>query len=105
LTNSTIWLSQIIHHWEDLFEGVEYQDIPIQYVQRMVIYLRNGETIDLHVKEVVQQHGLDYKKMEEALDDKLAKIEDKIKYVDWHIDTSKAADTISKATNQILGDL
>ena len=53
----------------------------------------------------MSKHGVDYRAMEQALDDKIATIEDKIKYVDWHIDTSKAADTIAEATNQTLGEL
>lgn len=88
-----------------MFEGVEYQDIPIQYVQRMVIHLKNGQVIDLYIKDIVSKHGVDYRAMEQALDDKIATIEDKIKYVDWHIDTSKAADIIAEATNQTLGEL
>ena len=64
MTDSSIWLSQILQRWEDLFEEVEYQDIPLEYVQRMVIHLRNGEKIDLRVKEIVEEHNLNYARLE-----------------------------------------
>lgn len=105
MTDSSIWLSQILQRWEDLFEEVEYQDIPLEYVQRMVIHLRNGEKIDLRVKEIVEEHNLNYARLERELENKLEKIEGKIAFVDWHIDSTKAADVISTATNEILGDI
>jgi transcriptional antiterminator Rof (Rho-off) len=105
LTNSNIWLSQILKRWEDLFDEVDYQDIPLEFVERMVIHLHNGEKIDLHIKDLVRAHNLDYITLEEELDKKLSNIEDKISFVDWHLDSSKAASVISDATNKILGDI
>ena len=69
MTNSTYWLSQILQKWEDLFEDVEYQDIPLEYVQRMVLHFKNGEKIDLRIKELVEENDLDYVELERQLEE------------------------------------
>lgn len=91
--------------WEDLFEDVEYTDIPLEYVQRMVIHFRNGEKIDLRIKELVEENNLDYTRLEKQLDSKLERVEDQVKFVDWHLDSKKAADVVQDATDKILGDI
>lgn len=91
--------------WEDLFEDIEYTDIPLEYVQRMVIHFRNGEKIDLRIKELVEENNLDYTRLEKQLDSKLERVEDQVKFVDWHLDSKKAADVVQDATDKILGDI
>lgn len=105
MTNSQIWLSQILSHWEDLFQEVEYKDIPMEYVDRLVIHLKDGKSIDVNVKELVEQNNLNYSRLERSLDEKLDKIEGKIRFVDWHIDVGKTADVVSEATEQTLGKI
>ncbi len=105
MTNSTYWLSQILQKWEDLFEDVEYQDIPLEYVQRMVLHFKNGEKIDLRIKELVEQNDLDYVELERQLDSGLERMEQQVKFVDWHLDSKKAADVVQDATDKILGDI
>lgn len=105
MTNSQYWLSQILQKWEDLFEDIEYTDIPLEYVQRMVIHFRNGEKIDLRIKELVEENNLDYTRLEKQLDSKLERVEDQVKFVDWHLDSKKAADVVQDATDKILGDI
>lgn len=105
MTNSQYWLSQILQKWEDLFEDVEYTDIPLEYVQRMVIHFRSGEKIDLRIKELVEENNLDYTRLEKQLDSKLEKVQDQVKFVDWHLDSKKAADVVQDATDKILGDI
>ena len=105
MTNSQYWLSQILQKWEDLFEDIEYTDIPLEYVQRMVIHFRNGEKIDLRIKELVEENNLDYTRLEKQLDSKLERVEDQVKFVDWHLASKKAADVVQDATDKILGDI
>ena len=77
----------------------------LEYVQRMVIHFRNGEKIDLRIKELVEENNLDYTRLEKQLDSKLERVEDQVKFVDWHPDSKKAADVVQDATDKILGDI
>ena len=105
MTNSKIWLSQILKRWENLLDEVDYQDIPIEYVQRLVIHLRDGSKIDLHLSDIVKKNDLNYARLEKSLDSKLDAIRDNIKFVDWHIDAEKTGSIVSKETDKLLGKI
>ncbi len=105
MTNSKIWLSQIIQRWENLLDEVEYKDIPLEYVQRLTIHLKDGSRIDLHLSDMVQEHDLNYARLERSLDRRLDHIQKDIKFVDWHIDAEKTGTIVSRETNRLLGKI
>ena len=105
MTNSQIWLYQILQRWENLLDEVEYRDIPLEYVQRLTIHLKDGSKIDLHLSDMVQEHDLNYARLEKSLDRRLDHIEKDIKFVDWHIDADKTGSVVSKGVNEILGKI
>ncbi len=105
MTNSQIWLSQILQRWENLLDEVEYRDIPLEYVQRLTIHLKDGSKIDLHLSDMAEEHDLNYARLEKSLDRKLDHIEQNIKFVDWHIDADKTGSVVSKGVAEILGKI
>ena len=88
-----------------MLDEVDYQDIPIEYVQRLVIHLRDGSKIDLHLSDIVKENDLNYARLEKSLDSKLDAIRDNIKFVDWHIDAEKTGSIVSKETDKLLGKI
>ena len=99
------WLAKILGRWEDLLDEVDYKDIPLKLVAKMVVHLKDGKVIELNIKEMVNEYHLNYEKFEEVLDKKLESVEHKLDHIDWHLDTTKAIEQIETATNQTLKDI
>lgn len=99
------WLAKILGRWEDLLDEVNYEDIPLKLVAKMVIHLTDGKVIELNIKEMAREYKLDYTKFEEVLDKKLDSVEHKLDHIDWHLDTSAAIEQIETATNKTLKDI
>jgi len=99
------WLARVLSRWETLFDEVAWETIPLELVERMVIYMKDGRQIDLNIKQMVKEYNLDYDKFEEALEMRLDDIESSMDHVDWHLDTDKAVRVINTATNQTLKDI
>ena len=57
------------------------------------------------VEKFKKENNLDYTRLEKQLDSKLERVEDQVKFVDWHLDSKKAADVVQDATDKILGDI
>ena len=99
------WLARVLSRWEDLFDEVDWEEIPLELVERMVIYMKDGRVIDLNIKQMAKDYNLNYDTFEAALEMRLDEIETSLDHVDWHLDTGKAVRVIESATNQILKDI
>jgi len=99
------WLARVLSRWETLFDEVDWNNVPLELVERMVIYMKDGRVIDLNIKKMAKDFNLNYETFEEALEIRLADIESNLDHVDWHLDTGKAVTVIDTATNQTLKDI
>ena len=99
------WLAKILGRWEDLLDEVDYKDIPLKLVAKMVVHLKDGKVIELNIKEMVNEYQLNYEKFEEVLDKKLQSVEHQLEHIDWHLDTTKAIEQIETATNETLKNI
>jgi hypothetical protein len=99
------WLARVLSRWETLFDEVDWEEIPLELVERMVIHMKDGRVIDLNIKQMAKEFNLNYDRFEEALEMRLDDIESALDHVDWYLDTGKAVRVIESATNQILKDI
>ena len=105
MTESQDWLARVLSRWENLFDEIEYDSLPLELVERMIIHLKDGRTIDLNVKQMAEEFNLDYDKFEEAIDIRIEDMEKSIKFVDWYLDTGKAVRIVENATNDTLKNI
>lgn len=99
------WLALLLSRWEKLFDEIEYDTLPLELVERMIIHLKDGRVIDLNIKQMAEQYNLDYRKFEEAIDMRIDDMEKSIKWVDWYLDTGKAVQIVETATNDTLKNI
>ena len=99
------WLARVLSRWETLFDEVDWEEIPLELVERMVIHMKDGRVIDLNIKQMAKDYNLNYDTFESALEMRLDEIESTLDHVDWHLDTGKAVQVINNATNQTLKDI
>ena len=95
---------EFLAKWEDLVDGVEKTDVPVECIKRLVIKLKDGKRRYLNIS-TLRKKGYDPIELEEVLNDKLAEYDGMIENIDFFVDVEAVAEHVQKETDSILGDL
>lgn len=84
-------------YWENIFNEVEMEYIPIQYVNTVIVQFSDDVVweIDMSDRDQSDDPGAD-------LDDFFQEYEDSIKTVDFRLDLEKIKKDVSKRTHRFL---
>ena len=91
-------------NWEDILGQIDKKEVPVEVLQSVSIVLNDGTTVDLAMKELTSQ-GMTYNDIENALNERMDKMGDLIKNVDFFVDIDKLEAQIQPNTDKILKDL
>jgi len=95
---------KFLSRWEDLVEGVEKSDVPVECIKRVVIKLKDGRRRYLNMS-TLRKKGLDADELEGVLNQKLEEYDRDIANVDFFVDVDQVAELIQPETDKILGGL
>jgi len=95
---------EFLSRWEDLVEGVDKTDVPVDCIKRVVIKLKDGRRRYLNMS-TLRKKGLDPIELEGVLNQKLEEYDKEIQNVDFFVDVDQVADLIQPETDKILGGL
>ena len=95
---------EFLSRWEDLVEGVDKTDVPIDCIKRVVIKLKDGRRRYLTMS-TLRKIGLDPIELEGVLNQKLEEYDKQIQNVDFFVDVDQVADLIQPETDKMLGGL
>ena len=95
---------EFLEKWEDLVEGVEKKDIPIECIKRVVIRLKNGRRRYFNMSTLRKQ-GLNIHELEFALNEKLKRYDANIDGIDFFVDVESVAELIQPETDELLRKL
>ena len=95
---------EFLAKWEDLVDGVEKTDVPVECIKRLVIKLKDGKRRYLNIS-TLRKKGYDPIELEEVLNDKLAEYDGMIENIDFFVDVEAVAEQIQRETDSILGKL
>jgi len=85
---------EVIDHWPDVFEDVDVDVIPIEYLYSIRITFSDGITWDVDLdKDSIEED------IEKSIEDLLVEYEDEITHIDFRLDTEKVKRDISKRTH------
>ena len=90
--------------WEKIVLEVEKQEVPINVLDRIVIFLADGTSVEINVKQLLSD-GTDPNELEEHLNRRLKDLEEIITDVDYFIDIDSVVKTVQPETDRILRDL
>ena len=93
-----------IKKWEHILEDVEKQKIPIEFIKKLVIKMRNKRQQTINVKKFLDQ-GLDPDQIEAAVSKKLAEMDDEIQSVEFVLNVESIAETVQPETDRLLNKL
>jgi len=85
---------EVVDHWPEVFEDVEVEVVPIEYLHSVRVTFNDGITWDIDVTK--EKEGID---VENALADLIEQYQDGITHVDFRLDTEKVKRDISKRTH------
>lgn len=92
---------EFLEKWEDLVEGVEKKDIPIECIKRVVIRLTDGKRRYFNMSALRKQ-GLNIYECEFALNEKLKQYDPDIDGIDFFVDVEEVAKIVQPETDEIL---
>jgi len=95
---------EFLSRWEDLVEGVEKTDVPVECIKRVVIKLKDGRRRYLNMS-TLRKKGLDAYELEGVLNQKLEEYDENIANVDFFVDVDQVAEIVQPETDKILGGL
>ena len=95
---------EFLSRWEDLVEGVDKTDVPLDCIKRVVIKLKDGRRRYLNMS-TLRKKGLDIYELEGVLNQKLEEYDRDIANVDFFVDVDQVAELIQPETDKILGGL
>ena len=95
---------EFLAKWEDLVDGVEKTDVPVECIKRLVIKLKDGKRRYLNIS-TLRKKGYDPIELEEVLNDKLAEYDGMIENIDFFVDVEAVAEQVQRETDNILGKL
>ena len=95
---------EFLAKWEDLVDGVDKTDVPVECIKRLVIKLKDGKRRYLNIS-TLRKKGYDPIELEEVLNDKLAEYDGMIENIDFFVDVEAVAEQVQRETDSILGKL
>jgi hypothetical protein len=95
---------EFLAKWEDLVDGVEKTDVPVECIKRLVIKLKDGKRRYLNIA-TLRKKGYDPLELEAVLNDKLAEYDGMIENIDFFVDVEAVAEQVQRETDSILGNL
>ena len=95
---------EFLAKWEDLVDGVEKTDVPVECIKRLVIKLKDGKRRYLNIS-TLRKKGYDPLELEAVLNDKLAEYDGEIENIDFFVDVEAVAEQVQEVTDSILGKL
>jgi len=88
---------EVIEHWPEVFEDVEVEVVPVDYLHSVRISFEDGITWDI---DLTKDEGL--YDLESSIADLFETYEDSITHIDFRLDTEKVKRDISKRTHMFM---
>ena len=95
---------EFLNKWETIIEGVDITNIPVEYIDHLVVHTKGKQEIVVSVIELLQG-GIAPADLEIALEDKMEEFEDEIVSVDYILNIRKISTDIQSTTDETLKNL
>ena len=103
--NDSICLTKaFLNKWETIIEGVDITNIPVEYIDHLVVHTIGKNEIIVSVIDLLHS-GIPPEDLEIALEDKMEEFEDEIVSVDYILNIRKISTDIQSTTDETLKNL
>jgi hypothetical protein len=87
---------EVIDHWPEVFEEIDIDVIPVEYLDSVRVQFEDGKIWDINVKSSLEKTDLD---IESAIEDLFEEYADVITNIDFRLDTEKVKRDIESRTH------
>ena len=88
----------IIDHWPEVFEDVEIDVVPLEYLNSIRVQFVDGKVWDISIDTTKNDVG----DLEKSIDELFEQYQDHIQNVDFRLNTTKVKEDITKRTQKFL---
>jgi hypothetical protein len=96
--------SEFNKKWEHILEDVEKSKIPIQFLKKLVVKLREKKQLTINIQNLLKQ-GLEYEQVEEVVNRKLDELDESIVTVEFILNVENIAKAVQPQTDRLLNKL
>lgn len=90
-----------IKQWEHIIDDVDKQKIPVEFIKKLIIKMKNKRQQTVNIKRFLDQ-GLAPSQIEEAVSRKLSEHDDDIVSVEFVLNIESIAETVQPETDKLL---
>jgi hypothetical protein len=90
--------------WKQILKTVSKEEVPISLLDAVNVNLIDGTTVQIDIVQLLSE-GHDPDEIKDELNDRLKKMDEIIKDVDFFISIENVAKTVQPVTDDILKDL
>jgi len=91
---------EVVEHWPEVFEDLDVQVIPLEYLHSIRVYFEDGKIWDIDIEKSKEKE--DSETLEDTLEALFDEYEDFIVNVDFRLNTVKLKEDITKRTKYFL---
>ena len=96
--------SRSIQDWERLLEDVEKHKIPVEFLQKLVLRLKNRKQKTINIEKFLRQ-GLDSETVEIIVGKLLEEYAEDIQSIDFILNIERIAEAVQPETDKLLSGL
>jgi len=96
--------SRSIQDWERLLEEVEKHKIPVEFLQKLVLRLKERKQKTINIDKFIKQ-GLDTETVEIIVSKLLEEHEEEIQAIDFILNVERIAEAVQPETDKLLSGL
>lgn len=90
-----------IKQWEHIIDDVDKQKVPVEFIKKLVIRMKNKRQQTINIKRFLDQ-GLPPDQIEMAVSRKLSEYDDEILGVEFVLNIESIAEAVQPETDKLL---
>lgn len=87
-------------YWQDIFDEVDMEYLPIEYVSRILIKFQDNTTWDINIDDSRKKQPID--QIENSLEELFDEYDDQIETIDFRLDLERIKHDLSKRVHKFL---
>jgi hypothetical protein len=95
---------EFIEKWEKLLEDVDKQQIPVEFIKKIVLKLVGRKQHTINIQRLLEQ-GLYPDEIEDAISTKLIELDELVIGIEFILNVESIAETVQPETDRLLNGL
>ncbi len=95
---------EFIEKWERLLEDVDKQQIPVEFIKKIVLKLVGRKQHTINIQRLLEQ-GLYPDEIEDAISTKLVELDELVTGIEFILNVESIAETVQPETDRLLNGL